>query len=85
MHAGGSRARVRTADVDIEDDLRLRADMDPNFCFVLTEVANAERLQHTTGGTRNVWDSLSTMRPLLFERELETISITGLNQPMVFS
>ncbi len=61
---------MRAADVYIEDDLRLRADMDPNFYFVLTEVANAERLQHTTGGTRNVWDSLSTMRPLLFEREL---------------
>lgn len=56
--------------VYIEDDLRMRADMDPNLYYVVTERENEERLQYKKGRTLDIRNGLEAMRPLLFERNL---------------
>jgi hypothetical protein len=53
--------------VFIEDDIRMRADMDPNYFYVVTETDNEVRLQYKKGRTLDVNNGLEAMHPLLFE------------------
>ncbi len=71
-HTYEKPVRMKLMDINdsyvfIEDDQRMRKDMDPNYYYVVTEVANAERLQYKKGRTLDVNNGLKEMHALLFE------------------
>ncbi|MAF09597.1 hypothetical protein CMK11_04030 [Candidatus Poribacteria bacterium] len=61
---------INDAYVFIEDNQRMRADMDPNYYYAMTEVENKGRLQNKKGLHLDTKNGLATIRPLLFERNL---------------
>lgn len=74
-HTYDKPVRLKLIDIEdsyvyIEDDLRLRDDMDANMYYVITERANAERIQYKKGRTLDIRNGLEEIRPLLFERNL---------------
>jgi len=71
-HTYDKPLRMKLIDINdsyvfIEDDLRMRKDMDPNYYYVLTEVENEGRIQYKKGRTLDVNNGLKEMHPLLFE------------------
>ncbi|MBT5714732.1 hypothetical protein HOI71_27035, partial [Candidatus Poribacteria bacterium] len=74
-HAHDKPVRIKLADVDtvrvfIEDNQRMRADMDPNYYYAMTEAENRARLEAKRGLRRDTEAGLRTVNPLLFERNL---------------
>ncbi|MBM3216935.1 hypothetical protein FJZ36_18735 [Candidatus Poribacteria bacterium] len=59
--------RVALRDFYVEDDLRLRADMDGNIFRALSEDDNQKRLLYKKGRDLSIANGFETIHPLLFE------------------
>ena len=74
-HTHDRPVRLKLGDTDhvsvfIEDNQRMRADMDPNYYYAVTEVENRARLQDKGALRSDTERGLRTVNPLLFERNL---------------